>query len=237
MKARNRAKLAVRRSPALWSSYVTVSFPPRRFRSTRDQMCLPSHDLLLDGYPRSANSYVFNFVRRFVDDVRCVHHSHASATLKMADRFDVPSFVLLRDPLDAVTSNVIRSGGNLAYHEAHYEQYYRCVADELDDVTVIPFETATQDPVTVLNTVETELGLPPSDPSPERIEEVNRSIEDHLEHIAQQTHGEDAAETKAVPDERRDRQKARVRAELADREPIQRLRDLHAETLELSRWG
>jgi hypothetical protein len=231
MKPRNRAKLAVRRSPALWSSYVAVRFPTQAYKDASDAVCLPRHDLLLDGYPRSANSYLFNFLTRFHDDVDCVHHAHASATLEMARRFDVPAFVLLRDPLDAVTSNVIRSGGNLGYHEAHYEQYYGYVHEHLDDVTVVPFEAATRHPVSVLERLETELGLPHADPDPAEVEAANRSIEDHLEALAADKYGDAAEDKKAVPDADRDEQKARVKDELHQRPDIEKLRGLYREIL------
>lgn len=227
-----RAKLAVRRSPALWMSYVALRFPSQPYKATQDAICSPNHEVLLDGYPRSANSYVFNFLTHFHEDLRCVHHSHASATLKMANRFGVPSFVLIRDPLDAVVSNVIRSGGNLAYHEAHYEQYYGYVAENLEAVTLIPFASATKDPVTVLRLVEDELGLPRSDPTRQEVRMANERIEDHLEHIAREKYGEDAGDKKAVPDERRDRQKAHLKEELEETDTIHRLRQLHRRALQ-----
>lgn len=232
MRSSNRAKLAVRASPALWSSVVGLTFTPQRWKAAGDAVCLPHHDLLLDGYPRSANSYIFNFLDQFHEDVRCVHHSHASATLKMARRFGVPSFVLLRDPLDAVTSNVIRSGGNLAYHEAHYAQYYGYVREHQDEFTVVPFEAAITDPAGVLERIEHALGLSPADPSPDEIEAANRRIEDHLEHLADAKYGDEAEDKKAVPDEDRDREKARVRAELADREEMDELRELYRAILD-----
>lgn len=227
MQASHRAKLAVRASPPLWTSYVTVAFPAQRWKRARDAVCLPHHDLVLDGYPRSANSYAYNFVARFLDGHRVVHHSHASATLKMARALDVPAFVLVRDPLDAVTSNVIRSGGNVDYHEAHYEQYHRYVADHRENVTLIPFETATQHPERMLATIERELGLPPTEPSPGTVEETNERIQAHLEHLAEDKYGDDAADKKAVPDEDREARKARVRDRLADREAMADLRALY----------
>lgn len=232
MDASSRAKLAVRRSPALWSSYVTVSFPPQAYKSARDAVCLPHHDLLLDGYPRTANSYAYNFLTHFHDDVRCVHHSHASATLKMARRFGTPSVVLVRDPLDAVTSNLIRSEASLAYLEAHYDQYYGYVQDHADDVTVVPFETVTQDPVGFLEIVEAEVGLPHADPTPAQVAEANEAVRAHLEHLAEAKYGEDAQAKKAVPDEDRETEKARVRAELAERDAITELRGLYDDVLE-----
>lgn len=231
MDARSRAKLAVRRSPTLWSSYVAVSFPPQRYKSARDAVCLPHHDLLVDGYPRTANSYAYNFLTRFHGDVRCVHHTHASATLKMARRFDTPPVVLVRDPLDAVTSNLIRSQGSLAYLEGHYEQYYDYVRDHADEVTVVPFETVTQDPVGFLEVVERETGLPPADPTQEQVAEANEAVQAHLERLAEAKYGDDAQAKKAVPDEDREDEKARVRAELSQRETIEELRDLYRTVL------
>ncbi|PSG98095.1 hypothetical protein BRD56_02235 [Thermoplasmatales archaeon SW_10_69_26] len=190
-------------------------------------MCLPHHDLVLDGYPRSANSYMFNFAARFLDGHRIVHHSHASATLKMARRFGVPTFVLVRDPMDAVTSNVIRSGGNLPYHEAHYAQYHRYVDDHREAFTVVPFQTAIEDPTRVLAEIETSLGQEPSRPSPEAVAEAEAAISAHLERLAEDKYGDKADAKKAVPDEDREQQKARVRETVRERGPVAELDALY----------
>lgn len=226
-----RAKLAVRRSPALWSSYVTLRFPTQRYKATLDALCLPHHDLLLDGYPRAANSYAYNFLTHFHEELDCVHHSHASATLKMARRLEVPGFVLIREPLDALTSNVIRSGDHLPYYVGHYEQYYGYVRENLENVDLVPFDTVTQDPVAFLGFVEEQLGLPRTDPDPDEVQEANRAVEAHLENLAEAKYGEEATDKKAVPDADRERRKARVAAELEGREDVRALQDLYQEVL------
>src|SRR5690349_15687482 len=63
--------------------------------------------VVVDGYPRSANTYALFVLRACVGDPsRVSGHTHAAATLVEAARRDLPAMLIVRDPRDAVASFV-----------------------------------------------------------------------------------------------------------------------------------
>jgi hypothetical protein len=65
-------------------------------------------DVLIEGYPRSANSFaVAAFETAQTEPIRVAHHTHASANVIAAVRRGVPALVLVREPEDAVVEFVL----------------------------------------------------------------------------------------------------------------------------------
>jgi hypothetical protein len=95
--ARRRLRNHVFRSPALYLPLCAIK--GNRFRVRRDTR------LLIEGFPRSANTFVEAALRLSQpDDLRLAHHSHAPASVIWACRRGIPAIVLIRDPVDAVAS-------------------------------------------------------------------------------------------------------------------------------------
>lgn len=121
------------------------------------------HDILIEGYPRSANTYS---VRAFCllngwRDIRIATHSHSSAQVSLACRWNVPSLIVFRDPSEAVVSLValaIQRDAGVAkvLNQAEVEnmmkvatkrfvEFYRVVLRCLDSVTLANFDNVTTD--------------------------------------------------------------------------------------------
>jgi len=64
-------------------------------------------DICIEGYPRSANSFAVGaFEHAQSAPVQVAHHTHVPANPMRACERGVPTLVLIRDPYDAVVSNV-----------------------------------------------------------------------------------------------------------------------------------
>lgn len=66
----------------------------------------PQHEIVIEGFPRSANSY---FVKKFISqnggyDIRVATHTHSPAQVKLAVNWKIPTVVLYRNPKDAILS-------------------------------------------------------------------------------------------------------------------------------------
>lgn len=61
-------------------------------------------EFLLDGFPRSGNTFASHVVRMSFPNAKFIHHFHNVAALKVAKKQGLPRFVLLRDPKQAVSS-------------------------------------------------------------------------------------------------------------------------------------
>jgi len=68
-----------------------------------------STDIVIEGFPRSANSYALHlFLEYQKRSVRVAHHMHAQAQIIEAVRLNIPVIVLIRRPEDAIKSLIIR---------------------------------------------------------------------------------------------------------------------------------
>jgi len=109
---------------------------------------------LLDGYPRSGNTFAASLVKYiFGKDVSFVHHFHAIAPIKIALRKDLPVCILIRDPKEAITSNYLKTfalknkdvlreiNKNLLKKlTIEYSDYYKFVYKKRNKINIIIFK-------------------------------------------------------------------------------------------------
>lgn len=107
----------------------------------------PETDLVVDGFPGSANSWVANAIRRAVDrPMRIESHFHYTVQLRRAMAHGVPAVVLLREPgaaCDSLKSKEPRTWDSLIL--LHWLHYYRWVARHHGALTLVRFEDAIRD--------------------------------------------------------------------------------------------
>jgi hypothetical protein len=69
------------------------------------KIAFPETELVIDGFPGSANSFVSSSLRDALgDEVDAVSHFHHTVQLKRAIAFGVPAVVVVREPLAAASS-------------------------------------------------------------------------------------------------------------------------------------
>lgn len=118
-----RAVRALRRelslSPALY-------IPWRRWRKPQT-VAGPGTALLIEGFPRSGNTWTEALIRHTAADIVLAHHSHAAAHVIHAARQGIPVMVLFRDPDAAVQSYLTLFGNRLDARAAYldYAAFYR----------------------------------------------------------------------------------------------------------------
>lgn len=89
-------KKIVRQQPMLYKIWF-VSY--RQNRGTTIDFFSKKTRLLIDGYPRSGNTYFVFLVKKLFPEVHFVHHFHAIAPIKIALSKNIPVVILLRDPV------------------------------------------------------------------------------------------------------------------------------------------
>lgn len=107
----------------------------------------PNTALVLEGFPRSGNSFAEAAILLSQgDDIVLAHHTHAAANVLRAVQLGKPCYVLLRAPADCCISLVIQEGEthdlNLALFE--YERFHRAILPVSDRICLVPFEIATR---------------------------------------------------------------------------------------------
>jgi len=91
------------------SRYPAIALPLARLRR-EGELVDDDTDLLIESFPRCASSFAlaaFNLAQR-PTVYRVAHQTHASGHVIEAVRRGVPALVLIREPEDAIVSNLIR---------------------------------------------------------------------------------------------------------------------------------
>lgn len=168
------------------STRPTLYYGLRRATGTFDELCITSDtDLVIEGYPRSANSTtVHGFLDRQPEPVKVAHHKHHAAQLLRAVERGLPAVMLIREPVVASLSNLalaeeaVRHGGGrrrgtIGYTEAlaGWLAFYRALLPHLDSLVVAPFDQVTTDIDAMIEAVNTHFGTAFAAGPPLRIRE------------------------------------------------------------------
>lgn len=169
-------------------------------------------DVCIEGFPRSANTFAFFPFSLWNPGVRVAHHLHVPMQVRRAVALGVPCVVLIRRPLDALSSLLLMDGDRLGDAVAcrSYINFYARTLDLRDEVVTCTFEEVTADPFVVVDRLNRSYGTSfeghPLD-AEERVALARR-----IERYHRREEIQEAAFT--VPSEGRQRLKQAVRARL-----------------------
>ncbi len=106
--ARRRLIRATYEAKTVVAAYPSIAMPVARLRRGHGILLGPGTDIVIEGYPRSANNFsvvALELAQR--RPVRVAHHTHTPAHLLAALRAGVPALMLIREPEDAVLEFLI----------------------------------------------------------------------------------------------------------------------------------
>ncbi len=86
--------------------YLEILRVKRRGHWSRDWVVSRDTEIVIEGFPRSANSFARSAFRSCQPNVRYATHVHSSAQIVQACRWGIPTLVLLRDPEGAVCGDL-----------------------------------------------------------------------------------------------------------------------------------
>jgi hypothetical protein len=131
----------------------------RLARKDRARVVTPDTQLVIEGYPRSANSFArVAFTRAQKERVRIANGLHVPAQVIRAARWRIPTLVLIRDPRDAVLSFAIRDPISVEQAIRYYLSFYETVAAYRDAYVLGTFEEVTGDFGRVIRRVNSRFG-------------------------------------------------------------------------------
>jgi hypothetical protein len=218
-----------------WSSAIPWIFLPTvRFRPALQPRDDSRHwvsrtsEIVIEGYPRSANTFAVAAFQLAQDrEVQVAHHLHAAAQIKRAARLGVPAVVLVREPSEAILSLMVRDPAASVRWALHsYVRFYSSVIPCLEKTVVASFTTVTSDFTGLIRTVNSRYGTSFQElaPTEEALDSVRRAVASMGERDSTRT-GQDYGRGVALPSEERQRAKeARRREYLDDRYKPLRLR-------------
>ena len=134
----------------LWFKIVSRNNPRKKRKVfTKDTVCY------IGGYQRSGNTYLAHIVNHVFPDLVYVSHLHKVAVVKYSLKLGIPAFVLIRKPIDAISSNYLKHYSAyrdtipektnfqlLKKYTEEYLWYYQVICELGDKVEIIRFEDA-----------------------------------------------------------------------------------------------
>lgn len=145
------------------------------------------NDLVIEGFPRSANSYIVFLLQELCSiELHIAHHVHRPTQLILGIEYNIPCVLMIRKPVDACTSFSIRHPNvsikeslnkYLTFHNEliNYRQHIHVIS--FDDFVADPINTCTERLKDILEFVD----LKPRDKNL-ILKKVIQSIEDHSKH-------------------------------------------------------
>jgi hypothetical protein len=123
------------------------------------QVVKPETDILIEGFPRSANSFaVVAFNHAQGGGMHIANNLHVPAQIMRAAEWNVPTLVLLRNPRDAVLSYAVRDPISVEQALEYYVSFHEAAADYKDSFVLGPFEEVTSDYGPVIERINEKFG-------------------------------------------------------------------------------
>jgi hypothetical protein len=142
--ASERGRAALERFPGL---YVRIA----RRRTPAREGVDASTELLVEGFPRSGNSFLVSWIAKANPGVRIASHMHSIAHVHAALRRRVPVVVVIRQPEAALASLALFDGQRpIEQHIERYRRFHVGVLAVSDEVLVSPFAVTTGEPERVV---------------------------------------------------------------------------------------
>ncbi len=168
----------------------------RLARKDLARVVTPETDLVIEGFPRSANSFArVAFNRAQKGTVRIATGLHVPAQVIRAARWRIPTLVLIRRPKDAVLSFAIRDPISVEQALKYYLSFYETVEGYGDAYVLGTFDEVTEDFGRVIRRLNDRFG---TSFSPFRHNERNvEAVLAHVERNSKRTFGDAHWENKA----------------------------------------
>lgn len=114
----------ISQNPRLYSAWIGLRSPSIVIGISKQ-----STDLVLEGYPRSGNTFAWSaFVMAQSRPFNIMHHSHKPARIIEAVKSDIPTLVLIREPKDCVLSYCIYEPRlSIRMGLVHWIRFYRSI--------------------------------------------------------------------------------------------------------------
>lgn len=124
------------------------------FRRYRVHKVTPKTDICIEGFPRSANSFLTATFSKYNPQAKCADHLHAPMQIIKASELRIPCIVVIRNPLDAIASTIVvdRSVSTSIIIKSYIE-FYKSIWQVRNDFVVAEFNKTINNPTDIINVV------------------------------------------------------------------------------------
>ncbi|MEL7221594.1 MAG: hypothetical protein AAGJ93_09765 [Bacteroidota bacterium] len=209
--------------------FYKIFFALFRQSKVRTRLPNPQSRFYFGGYPRSGNSYLTNLFEELHPGVEFSHHLHAIAATKIALSRNVPVVIIVRHPVECISSLLVmnqkddqqRNQQLLQQYVAEYITYHSTILKRRKELEVIIFEAVTQDPNLFLSAVY-RVAQPPIEPiTAEERSLENLSKKATIGQRQKKMSDDHAVRYSSLPNEARKKLKEKVKKNLLKMEGIE----------------
>jgi hypothetical protein len=188
-------------------------------RKYRELAVSKATQLVIEGFPRSGNTFaVVAFRQAQQESISIASHLHAPAQVIRAARWEIPTLVLIRNPVDAVLSLVIRHPHiSTTWALKSYISFYETITSYRHAYVIGPFDEVIEDYGAVIERVNARFStrFSPFDHTEDNVGEIFARIES-----LNRAKGRGLVEEQiARPSAAREELRSRARGELKARRP------------------
>ena len=188
-------------------------------RKYRELAVSKATQLVIEGFPRSGNTFaVVAFRQAQQESISIASHLHAPAQVIRAVRWEIPTLVLIRNPVDAVLSLVIRHPHiSTTWALKSYISFYETIASYRHAYVIGSFDEVIEDYGAVIERVNARFStrFSPFDHTEDNVGEIFARIES-----LNRAKGRGLVEEQiARPSAAREELRSRARGELKARRP------------------
>lgn len=142
------------------SAYPILYTRISRMLSNRDECYTSKHtQIVIDGFPRCANTYAtYAFQIAQIERPIMAHHIHKQSQFILADKYNIPSILLIREPIGCISSLVVRQPNyDLNIALSGYLFLYSSLL-KYNNYVVGNFENVLSDYATIINKLNNKFG-------------------------------------------------------------------------------
>jgi hypothetical protein len=135
--------------------------PIRRLVATSGDNLAPDTELVIEGFPRSGNTFAEAAFRKAATrPIRLAHHSHAAAQVVQAVKWRLPCLVLIREPIEAARSLLMHHPETVSEESClrEYSSFYETIKPARAGFVLARFDTLTRNVGIVIDAVNARFG-------------------------------------------------------------------------------
>ena len=129
--------------------YCTLIKYIHLFKNAKYLISLIRSDIAIVGFPRSGNSFLHGLIKAKNPQLRVFSHLHSPVIVNLAKLANVPSIIIIRDPLEACASYSVFKDCDLNTSLRLYKSFYSVI--NFQGEVIIISEIMFKDPITVLD--------------------------------------------------------------------------------------
>lgn len=175
----------------------------------------PETDLVVEGYPRSGNTFTVDMLTLLTQErLRMAHHLHLADNVRLGAALGKPVVILIRDPESAILSFTIFSGKSVDLMAKRYRAFYQDILAIDSGFCIVTFDEVTGDFNRVVQKINAATGL--AIPQAADLPATEAAARARAQRRAKQTHGDKHVLRVGAPTPEREQLKAERRAEVQD---------------------